>query len=265
MFAGSYSKQMADSARLIGTRPRRRALSTKAAVLWQVVYSFVVIILSLNNNLPALALKTCYSRRGILSLAGSCWLAPNFLDNANAACLTGDASPDCIGVYKVPIDDNILPYTSTESALKKFAPDTRYVPPVKPPSSPREALQNLHEQRRAGEDVLAAVTAGKLEEAGVLVLKLLPQVTLASRVLLEASLANRHSNEESETVQSLRRQRLENSADQVYVSWNNVDVAIGQGMRGEMGTIIVAQLVILEEVKDAIRSLDDLLAAVGDV
>ena len=221
----------------------------------------IFIILSVLQASRVFALRNDCTRREMIRFGSGCILAQKlfFASAANAACLPGDASPDCIGVYKIPIDDNILPYTGTESALKKFAPDTRYVPPIKPPSSSKEALTNLAQQRIVADDVMKEVWAGHLEEAGVMTLKVLPQVTLAGRVLIAANV----DTDPNDTIQSLRRQRLENQVEQVYVLWNSVDILIGQGMRGELGTIVVAQLAILDEIKDAIRALDDLISAVS--
>ena len=59
----------------------------------------------------------------------------------NAACLQGDLRKECIGVYKVPIDDAIKSYISTPEALTKFAPDLKFVDPIEysPPTSYNEA------------------------------------------------------------------------------------------------------------------------------
>ncbi|GKY92235.1 hypothetical protein MPSEU_000194700 [Mayamaea pseudoterrestris] len=222
------------------------------------------LILSIMLIADAVALNIVCRRRAFarLAAAGGCTLVGMIvaLEHASAACLPGDLSPDCIGVYKVPIDDAILPYVGTEAALKKFAPDTRYVPPIKSPATKKEAMKNLREQRLAADDIIEVVTAGRLEEAGIMVLKLLPQVTVAGRVLLTAD-SQVNISEASETIQSLRRQQLESVVEQVYVSWNSVDVTIGQGLRGEMGATVVAQLTILSEIKDAIRALDNLIIA----
>jgi hypothetical protein len=195
---------------------------------------------------------------GLVSLDFADLLHPS---DASAACLPGDLSPDCIGVYKVPIDENILPYTGTKSALKSSAPDIRFVPPVATPKSTKEALQWLQTQRLAADDIAQVVTSGRLEEAGIKVLNLLPKVTVASRALVEAKAGGIAKQGESETIRELRRQKLQSLNEQVYVLWNSVDIAIGQGIRGEMGAPVVAQLMVLDVLKDAIRSLDDLLAA----
>jgi hypothetical protein len=177
---------------------------------------------------------------------------------ANAACLPGDLSPSCIGVYKVPIDDNILPFIGTETALKKNAPDLSYVPPIVAPKSVSDALETLRKQRLLADEIVQIVTAGRLEEAGIKVLELLPKVTIAGRLIVNARLDIQGA---SDAIQELQQQQLQNSFDQVYVSWNSVDVLIGQGLRGEMGASVVAQLTILAELKDATRALDDLIAA----
>ena len=103
---------------------------------------------------------------------------PNFLPNnqgtvAHAACLSGDLSPSCIGVYKVPMDDRILPYVNTPEALSKFAPDLNYVPPIQSPDSVSQALEILATQQLAAQDIANVVSAGKLEEAGIKILNLL--------------------------------------------------------------------------------------------
>jgi hypothetical protein len=46
---------------------------------------------------------------------------------SNAACLPGDIRSECIGVYKMPLDDASLPYVETPEQLKKFAPDLNWV------------------------------------------------------------------------------------------------------------------------------------------
>lgn len=203
------------------------------------------------------------SRRAILQRSAFGVLAPvesilNKSLTANAACLPGDLSPSCIGVYKVPIDDNILPFIGTETALKKNAPDLSYVPPIVAPKSVSDALETLRKQRLLADEIVQIVTAGRLEEAGIKVLELLPKVTIAGRLIVNARLDIQGA---SDAIQELQQQQLQNSFDQVYVSWNSVDVLIGQGLRGEMGASVVAQLTILAELKDATRALDDLIAA----
>lgn len=42
---------------------------------------------------------------------------------SKAACLGGDVSPECIGIYKVPLDDAIKKYIDTPEHSAKYAPD----------------------------------------------------------------------------------------------------------------------------------------------
>jgi hypothetical protein len=62
----------------------------------------------------------CQRDRLSYGVAVALWTVPLFINPAtsNAACLPGDLSPNCIGVYKVPIDDNIRSMVGTKEALK---------------------------------------------------------------------------------------------------------------------------------------------------
>ena len=54
-------------------------------------------------------------------------LTINIPTASNAACLPGDIRSECIGVYKMPLDDAVLKYVETPEQLKKFAPDLNWV------------------------------------------------------------------------------------------------------------------------------------------
>lgn len=173
-----------------------------------------------------------------------------------AACLQGDLRPECIGVYKVPMDDNVLPYVGTKEALKKFAPDLEYVPPIAPPKSISTAMEILETQQLAAQDIKEVVSAGRLEEAGIKVLNLIPKVTSSGRYIL-ANVQARISA--SSTVDELKISMLENQLNAVIGLFGDCDVVIGQGLRGEMGVSAVAQLTILSSLRDASSALDDFL------
>jgi hypothetical protein len=192
--------------------------------------------------------------------------------SANAACLQGDTRPVCIGIYKVPLDDNILPYISTPEQLHQFAPDLNYVPPIQKPESFEVAMAILRDQRNAADEIKQHVMAGKLEEAGIKVLGLIPQVTSSSRRVftdLEAKIrttgivAGRpKSDEPSEsetTVEEMAIEMAENQMNFVTGYWGDCDITIGQGIRGELGMLTVAQLTILASLRDATCALDDFL------
>jgi hypothetical protein len=182
-------------------------------------------------------------------------------DAVNAACLPGDLSPSCIGVYKVPIDETMNDMISTKEALQKYAPTLNYVPPVPRLTTPKSAWNALVAQRQAANDIVTVISAGRLEEAGIKVLNLIPRLTVAGRILVEHLAVGPPSS--SSSVASLRHQQLQNRLDAAVVAWNDVDILIGQGIRGDLGVSAVAQLRILSELQDAIAILDDFIAMVG--
>jgi hypothetical protein len=185
--------------------------------------------------------------------------------NANAACLPGDLSTDCIGVYKVPIDDASLKYFGTPEALKRFAPDLRYVPPIVSPDSYAQAWDILQTQRLAADDIQQVVSAGRLEEAGIKVLNLVPKVTSSGRVVMN-TIENELTKQQQQdggsggVIREMRINRLQEQFSMVVALWGELDVTIGQGLRGDMGVSAVAQLQILSSLRDAIAALDDFLA-----
>jgi hypothetical protein len=180
---------------------------------------------------------------------------------AEAACLPGDLSVECIGVYKVPMDDNILPYVGTPEALKQWAPDLKFVPPIQPPSSFKAALEILETQRIAAGDIQQVVLEGRLEEAGMKVLNLMPKITSAGRLIvftIEQGLGPNKS-----VVDEIKLTRIQDQLNMVIGLWGGCDVEIGQGMRGQLGVSAVAQLQILPSLREATAELDDLLASIN--
>ena len=63
--------------------------------------------------------------------------------SSNAACLPGDVSPDCIGVYKLPLDDAVSSYIDTPEHLAKNAPDLRWVPMPEYPKSVSQSMNSF--------------------------------------------------------------------------------------------------------------------------
>jgi hypothetical protein len=174
---------------------------------------------------------------------------------ASAACLPGDdLSKECIGVYKMPIDDAVLPYVNTPEALKKFAPDLKWVAPISVPESVERAMESLETQRLAAQDIKSVVAAGRLEEAGMKVLNLIPRVTTAGRRIL----VSRQQQLSSVTViEELQTTKLQDQLDMVLGYWGKCDVEIGQALRGKMGVSAVAQILVLSSLRDAMDALDD--------
>jgi hypothetical protein len=185
----------------------------------------------------------------------------------HAACLPGDVRAQCIGVYKVPIDDNVLPYVQTPEALKKFAPDLKFVEPIKLPPSLQSAFEILESQRLAADDIQSVVSAGRLEEAGIKVLNLIPKITTAGRLVLlsvrqqQSKTTTIDSSSSIDVVNELQYSKIDDLFNTMVGLWSESDIVIGQGLRGEMGVSAVAQIQILDSVKDAIIAMDDFLAS----
>ena len=187
----------------------------------------------------------------------------------HAACLPGDIHVDCIGVYKVPIDEEMTPYVATPEALKRFAPDVRYVPPVPTPQGYHQAMDILKQQQQTmGPTILQTVAAGQLEEAGLLLLQVLPKLTTSGRVIVqsiqEALLSQQQQQQQSSSsttvLMDMKVSKLKEQLDNMLAIWGECDVIMGQGLRGDMGVSAVAQLQIISSLKDAMIALDDFIA-----
>uniref|UniRef100_A0A7S4ANX5 Uncharacterized protein n=1 Tax=Pseudo-nitzschia australis TaxID=44445 RepID=A0A7S4ANX5_9STRA len=206
---------------------------------------------------------------------------------ANAACLQGDTRPVCIGIYKVPQDDSFQRYFSTPEQLRDFAPDLLYVAPTPPPKSFENALEVLRGQRLAAETIQKSVAAGRLEEAGVGLLGLIPTVSISGRFVVDEletrvfrkqqkrsqSVDNDNNNDDNNdndgydengyksatTADELAVDMASNQMDYVNGYFGECDICIGQGLRGELGVSAVAQLTILSTLRDATGALDDFL------
>lgn len=179
----------------------------------------------------------------------------------NAACLPGDLSPSCIGVYKVPIDDRVLPYVSTPEALSKFAPDLKYVPPIQGPDNVSQAWEILETQRLAADDIIQVVSAGRLEEAGIKVLNLVPRITTSGRLLMDTIETQVSKGTAGAAINELKILRLQSQWDLALGLWGETDIMIGQGLRGDLGVSAVAQIQIITQLKEATAALDDFLAS----
>jgi hypothetical protein len=205
-------------------------------------------------------------------------MAPS--DKANAACLQGDLRTECIGVYKVPIDDGIKSYISTPEALQKWAPDLKFVDPIEysSPKSYQEAIDILKQQQYiANNDIKQLLLEGKLELAGKKVLYALPKITISGRYILDelesrirnssaAAAASASASTESSVaststsvIDELKIERIENQYNLMNGYWGEIDIEIGQGIRGDLGVSAVAQITVLSTLRDVTSSIDDFL------
>jgi hypothetical protein len=220
------------------------------------------------------------------------------VEPVNAACLQGDLRKECIGVYKVPIDDAIKSYISTPEALTKFAPDLKFVDPIEysPPTSYNEAIDVLQQQQYiAKNEIKQYIAEGKLELAGQKVLYALPKITVSGRYIkdelesrirnnpstpspststtIESSESSESSSESSESestssttasssmsvIDELKIDRIEDQFNLMIGYWGGIDIEIGQGLRGDLGVSAVAQLLILDTLRDVTCAIDDFL------
>ena len=247
-------------------------------------------------------------KKSVGGMAATITVLTTASSSVNAACLQGDLRKECIGVYKVPIDDAIKSYISTPEALTKFAPDLKFVDPIEysPPTSYNEAIAILKQQQYiANNEIKQYIAEGKLELAGQKVLYALPKITVSGRYIkdelesrirnnpsstpststststsIESSESSSESSESSTTlsessessessttsssssmsvIDELKIDRIEDQFNLMIGYWGGIDIEIGQGLRGDLGVSAVAQLLILETLRDVTCALDDFL------
>jgi len=215
---------------------------------------------------------------------------------AVAACLGGDIRPDCIGVYKLPIDAAEMPYVDTPEKLRLYAPDLRWVPPTPYPPTYADALRQLTDQRSKLDDARDLVAGGGIEGAGLALLEMIPKVGVAGAVIVrtfddaangERNMAmkiisnndnmtatksiilgnnsndgNNPSSTPNAIALEMKAYRIKYALDELLGSLGETDILIGQGLRGELGVSAVAQIQILNNLSDCRKGYDDLLGAV---
>lgn len=169
------------------------------------------------------------------------------------------------------MDDRILPYVETPEALKRFAPDMKWVAPIPPPTSAAKAWDLIESQRLAADDIVQVVQQGKLEEAGMKILNLNPILTTSGTVILNEALSqlakqSRNANADGSSssggvIAELAASRLEAQFAMATGLWGETDIMVGQGLRGDLGVSAVAQLQILKQLQESIAALDDFLVA----
>jgi len=110
-------------------------------------------------------------------------------------------------------------------------------------------------------DVRDEVLAGRLERAGVALLRLAPEAVSAARTIVAIAARQQQqsspSSSSSSSVQLLASSKLASLLEAVEQRLGSVDVAIGQGMRGQMGVSAAAQLQVLQELDEVQAALDD--------
>jgi hypothetical protein len=214
--------------------------------------------------------------------------------STNAACLSGDIHPDCIGVYKLPIDAPELSYFDTPEKLKVYAPDLRWVTPTLYPKGYTDALKQLNDQRLQLGTAQEFVAKGDLIMAGITLLDVIPKINAAGIIIIQsferASNTERNitmkkngnistsrpsvdgtnnpssssSNSTKATALEMRSYRIKNTLDDLLGYLGETDILIGQGLRGELGVSAAAQLQILTCFVDITKEYDNLLIAIPE-
>jgi hypothetical protein len=205
--------------------------------------------------------------------------------SARGACLSGDIRPDCIGVYKLPIDAAESPYVDTPERLKLYAPDLRWIPPTPYPRTYAIALDQLKEQGKRLDAAVDLVAMGDIEGAGLTLLDVIPKVSAAGIVIIrmfddasnnERNLAMKlngangigNDGNPSSTPEvialEMKAYRIKYTMNELLGYMGETDVLMGQGLRGELGVSAVAQIQILSSLSDCRKEYDNLLRTVPE-
>lgn len=243
--------------------PTYHSFASRCFIFLLVFPASSVIALAHNSQNNNSNKETSINRREVFSrgISSAILLLPAFVEPANAACMPGDLSAECIGVYKIPIRDATeSPTLNTPEALKRNAPDLNYVKPMEAPTSVIKAKEELLAQRAAADDIKTVVLAGRLEEAGIKVLNLIPKVTMASYAIQEQVQTKYPVS--SSGANQMRVVQFQQSLQECIALWSSIDIEIGQGLRGQMGASAVAQLAILKSITEATAAFDDFLQLV---
>lgn len=177
-------------------------------------------------------------------------------ESSDAACLAGDVSPDCIGVYKLPLDDSVSKYIDTPEHLATNAPDLNWVPIPEYPKNYKCAKEELMQLQSKLKSITPLIQKGDLTSAGVEILAIAPRVTLTGRVIVQ-TLQNKQEF-------SMKAMRAENAHDELCSALGSCDIVIGQALNGRLGSITMAQIQILEDIRDADQGFRDLISSLPD-
>ena len=203
---------------------------------------------------------------------------------AGAACLGGDIRAECIGIYKIPIDGMESKYVETPEMLKLYAPDIKWVPPTVYPPNYADALNQLKQQRPQLDIAQSFVAKGDLENAGLVILDIIPKVKAACIVMITA-FGKASNNERNAAMKrknkvigndgnpsstplvidlEMKAYRIDDALNELMGCLGEIDILIGQGMRGDLGALTPAQIEILSNFPDCRREFDALLRAVPE-
>ena len=171
----------------------------------------------------------------------------------------GDTSPECIGVYKMPMDDRALAYVDTPEKLAKFAPDVKWVAPVRYPKSYSEAKSELNSLQKRCAALDGLVLGGNLTEVGIEILDMAPRLTVDGRfVIQELSDAKASTGVDM----SMKAYRAESAHVELLNKLGQCDILIGQALRGQLGAPAPAQIQILSDVNEVNALFDEFMNSI---
>jgi len=218
--------------------------------------------------------QTCHTLlSGLAILTTTCTSRP---EPSQAACLAGDTSTECIGYYKMPVveEDEAAGYFDTAENLSIYAPDVRWVPPVQFPKTYKLAREELMEMQLRIRELPVPVLKGELVYTGKELLSIVPRITAAGRVIIRTltvsslksptSLKGRGKKKNGYTVQDFAdsADEAEEAHDDLLTNLAEIDIVIGQYLKGKAGAIIATQVQILENLKEADASFSSLMKAI---
>ena len=153
---------------------------------------------------------------------------------ANASCIAGDTSPDCIGTYKEPIPGQRRSKSSASSTSRAYDDitikqyilrPTREDVVVTTPDTVEDAIGILSDQRLALDEMKRLVQdGGQLQEAGIVWLAAMPKVTVAGRFVVG-------------TAPSVTARLTEQALEWTETCGKTLDKTIDLGMRGFKGAL----------------------------
>ena len=163
-------------------------------------------------------------------------------------------------MYKLPyVDPNESSWLYDKDQLKEFAPDIRYVEVRKQPETIALAKKQLRSERSKIKFVREVVLDGDLEQAGLLLLNLIPAVTSAGLKLQDYVESKTIESTTGNTKEETELRKFQTAFEVLVAEWSSIDIELGFALRGQRGVTAVAQIEVLRYLKDATVALDDFI------